>query len=102
MDRKFKISVLFDLFLVLFRVYLHLSLIHIFLIYLLFLLIMGIPVLVCEFAIGRASRYSIAEAFETLEPEGEEEDLDLSELEEDIEGYKKDEEEVGSAGVAAD
>ena len=36
---------------------------------------------------------------ETLEPEGEEEDLDL---EEDIEGYKKDEEEVGSAGVAAD
>ena len=40
------------------------------LIYLLFLLIMGIPVLVCEFAIGRASRYSIAEAFETLEPEG--------------------------------
>ena len=36
------------------------------LIYLLFLLIMGIPVLVCEFAIGRASRYSIAEAFETL------------------------------------
>ena len=39
---------------------------------------------------------------ETLEPEGEEEDLDLSELEEDIEGYKKDEEEVGSAGVAAD
>ena len=39
---------------------------------------------------------------ETLEPEGEEEDLDLSELEEDIEGYREDEEEVGGAGVAAD
>ncbi|RGZ02858.1 SMC-Scp complex subunit ScpB [Hungatella hathewayi] len=33
---------------------------------------------------------------ETLEPEGEEEDLDLSELEEDIEGYREDEEEVGA------
>ncbi len=40
------------------------------LIYLIFLLIMGIPVLVCEFAMGRASHYSIAEAFEALEPEG--------------------------------
>ncbi len=40
------------------------------LIYLVFLLIMGIPVLVCEFAMGRASHYSIAEAFETLEPKG--------------------------------
>ena len=39
---------------------------------------------------------------ETLEPEGEEEDLDLSELEEDIEGDREDEEEVGGAGVAAD
>ena len=40
------------------------------LIYLLFLLIMGIPVLVCEFAIGRSSRLSIAGAFDKLEPSG--------------------------------
>lgn len=40
------------------------------LIYLVFLLIMGIPVLVCEFAMGRASHYSVAEVFETLEPKG--------------------------------
>lgn len=40
------------------------------LIYLIFLLIMGIPVLVCEFSIGRASRYSVAASFEELEPEG--------------------------------
>ncbi|MDO5410527.1 MAG: sodium-dependent transporter [Lachnospiraceae bacterium] len=39
------------------------------LIYLAFLLIMGIPVLVCEFAIGRSSRFSVAAAFEKLEPE---------------------------------
>ena len=40
------------------------------LIYLVFLLIMGIPVLVCEFSIGRASRFSVAASFEELEPEG--------------------------------
>lgn len=40
------------------------------LIYLVFLLIMGIPVIVFEFAIGRASRRSAALAFETLEPKG--------------------------------
>lgn len=40
------------------------------LIYLVFLLIMGIPVMVFEFAIGRASRRSAALAFEALEPKG--------------------------------
>lgn len=40
------------------------------LIYLIFLLIMGIPVLVCEFSIGRASRFSVAASFEKLEPQG--------------------------------
>ena len=38
------------------------------LIYLVFLLIMGIPVMVCEFGVGRASRHSVAAAYETLEP----------------------------------
>lgn len=40
------------------------------LIYLLFLLLMGIPVLVCEFTVGRASRQSVATCFEKLEPKG--------------------------------
>ncbi len=40
------------------------------LIYLAFLLVMGIPVLVCEFAIGRASRKSAAACYERLEPAG--------------------------------
>ena len=40
------------------------------LIYLVFLLILGIPVLVCEFAVGRGSRHSVAAGFEALEPEG--------------------------------
>lgn len=40
------------------------------LIYLVFLLIMGIPVMVCEFGVGRASRHSVAAAYETLEPQG--------------------------------
>lgn len=40
------------------------------LIYLLFLLLLGIPVLVCEFAVGRASRQSVAMCFEKLEPRG--------------------------------
>ena len=40
------------------------------LIYLAFLLILGIPVLVCEFAVGRGSRKSVALSFEELAPEG--------------------------------
>ena len=40
------------------------------LIYLVFLLILGIPVLTCEFAIGRGSGLSVAAGFEKLEPEG--------------------------------
>lgn len=40
------------------------------LIYLLFLLLLGIPVLVCEFSVGRASRQSVARCFEKLEPKG--------------------------------
>ena len=40
------------------------------LIYLVFLIILGLPVMVCEFAVGRASRKSMAEAFKQLEPEG--------------------------------
>lgn len=38
------------------------------LIYLVFLLILGLPILVCEFAVGRASRKSSARAFHELEP----------------------------------
>lgn len=40
------------------------------LIYLCFLVLLGIPVLVCEFAVGRASRRSVVMSFERLEPEG--------------------------------
>ncbi len=40
------------------------------LIYLFFLLILGLPVLICEFAVGRASQCSIASAFERLEAPG--------------------------------
>lgn len=40
------------------------------LIYLLFLIILGIPVLVCEFAVGRGSRKSVAKSFDVLAPEG--------------------------------
>ena len=39
------------------------------LIYLIFLVWLGLPVLVCEFAVGRASRKSTARAFHDLEPE---------------------------------
>lgn len=38
--------------------------------YLAFLVILGFPILVSEFAIGRASRYGMGRAFETLEPAG--------------------------------
>lgn len=40
------------------------------LIYLLFLVIFGLPIMTMEFAVGRASRKSIAESFKTLEPKG--------------------------------
>lgn len=40
------------------------------LIYLVFLAILGLPILVCEFAVGRASRKSTARAFHELEPDG--------------------------------
>ena len=40
------------------------------LIYLLFLLILGLPVVVMEFAVGRASQKSAAFSFEVLEPKG--------------------------------
>lgn len=40
------------------------------LIYLLFLVVLGIPVLVCEFAVGRGSRKSVAKSFDVLAPEG--------------------------------
>ena len=40
------------------------------LVYLLFLLILGLPIMVCEFSVGRASRKSIATSHRELEPEG--------------------------------
>ena len=40
------------------------------LIYLFFLLILGLPIMVMEFAVGRAGQASIAVAFNKLEPEG--------------------------------
>ena len=40
------------------------------LIYLVFLLILGIPAMICEFSMGRRSQFSAAKAFDTLEPEG--------------------------------
>ena len=39
------------------------------LIYLVCLAVMGIPILICEFAIGRGSNSSIGTALTTLEPE---------------------------------
>lgn len=39
-------------------------------IYLAFLVILGLPILVCEFAVGRGSRRSVATAFYQLEPQG--------------------------------
>lgn len=38
--------------------------------YLIFLVIFGLPIMVAEFAVGRASRKSVAGAFKQLEPEG--------------------------------
>lgn len=40
------------------------------LIYLLFLLILGLPIMVMEFSVGRASKASAALSFDRLEPEG--------------------------------
>lgn len=39
-------------------------------IYLFFLLIMGLPIMTMEFAVGRASQRSIARSFDVLEPKG--------------------------------
>lgn len=40
------------------------------LIYLIFLVLMGWPIMVCEFAVGRGSRKSCATSFRVLEPKG--------------------------------
>ena len=40
------------------------------LIYLLFLVLLGIPIMTMEFAVGRGSKKSIAESFQALEPKG--------------------------------
>lgn len=40
------------------------------LIYILFLILLGIPIMTTEFAVGRGSRKSIAQSFRTLEPKG--------------------------------
>ena len=40
------------------------------LIYLIFLAIMGFPILACEFSVGRASQRSVAVSFNVLEPAG--------------------------------
>ncbi len=40
------------------------------LVYLLFLAILGLPILNCEFSVGRASQKSIASSFHVLEPKG--------------------------------
>lgn len=40
------------------------------LIYLVFLVILGMPIIVCEFSVGRASQKSIATSYNALEPDG--------------------------------
>ncbi len=40
------------------------------LIYLIFLAILGLPIIVCEFSVGRASQKSIATSYNALEPDG--------------------------------
>ena len=40
------------------------------LVYLMFLLILGLPIMVMEFAVGRSSKKSIALSFQALEPKG--------------------------------
>lgn len=39
-------------------------------IYAIFLLALGLPIMVCEFAVGRASQKSVAKSFKELEPKG--------------------------------
>lgn len=39
-------------------------------IYLIFLLILGLPILICEFSVGRGSQLGMGRAFEKLEPAG--------------------------------
>ena len=39
------------------------------LLYLVCLVVLGLPILICEYAVGRASRHSVAKAFSDLEPE---------------------------------
>lgn len=39
------------------------------LLYLACLIVLGLPILICEYAVGRASRHSVAKAFSYLEPE---------------------------------
>ena len=38
--------------------------------YLICLALLGWPILICEYAVGRASRHSTAKAFHVLEPKG--------------------------------
>ena len=40
------------------------------LLYLLFLALLGLPIMVMEFAVGRASQKSVAQSFDVLEPKG--------------------------------
>ncbi|MCI9292071.1 MAG: sodium-dependent transporter [Erysipelotrichaceae bacterium] len=40
------------------------------LLYLLFLILLGLPIMVMEFSVGRASQYSAAKSFDVLEPKG--------------------------------
>jgi NSS family neurotransmitter:Na+ symporter len=40
------------------------------LIYIIFLLILGLPIMIMEFSVGRASQKSVAQSFNVLEPEG--------------------------------
>ncbi|WP_058484888.1 sodium-dependent transporter [Defluviitalea phaphyphila] len=40
------------------------------LIYIIFLLILGLPIMVMEFSVGRASKQSVATSFDVLEPKG--------------------------------
>ena len=39
-------------------------------VYLIFLVIMGLPIMAMEFAVGRASQKSVARSFHVLEPKG--------------------------------
>ena len=40
------------------------------LMYLVFLVVLGLPIMVCEFTVGRGSRRGMGKAFEQLEPKG--------------------------------